>query len=153
MAAAALEQVLDRLQRLVRDRDHVAGADEEVELAGAEPAGGAVEDGEVEDDEEVVVVDVDLRPLVAGEDVLEVERVEVEVLLEPGALQRARVLDVDPAQAGSVDLLDVGGLWLSRSSGDDETRRAGRARRSRGFGRFGIARARRLVVQRRHRGA
>ena len=90
LGAAALEQVLDRLQRLVGDRDHVAGADEEVELAGAEAAGGAVEDREVEDDEQVVVVDVDLRPLVAREDVLEVEGVEVEVLLEPGALERAR---------------------------------------------------------------
>ena len=73
----------------------------------------AVEDREVEDDEEVVVVDVDLRPLVAREDVLEVEGVEVEVLLEPGALERAGALDVDPAQAGGVDLLDVRGLRLS----------------------------------------
>src|SRR5262249_51928679 len=73
----ALEQALDRLQRMVRDRDHVVGPDEDVELAGAQAPRGAVEDRKVEDDEEVLVVDVDLRPLVAGEDVLEVEGVEV----------------------------------------------------------------------------
>ncbi len=120
LAAAALEQVLDRLQRLVRDRHHVVGPDEDVELAGAEPPRGAVEDRQVEDDEEVVVVDVDLRPLVAREHVLEVERVEVEVLLQPGALQRPGPLDVDPAQAGGVDLLDVGRLGLRRRRGLEE---------------------------------
>jgi len=52
--------------------------------------------------------------------VLEVERVEVEVLLQPGALQRPRALDVDPAQAGGVDLLDVWRLRLSlRSRGEN----------------------------------
>ena len=104
----------------------VAGPDEEVELAGAEPAGGGIEDGEVEDDEEVVVVDVDLRPLVAREHVLEVEGVELEVLLQPLALERARPLDVDPAQAGGVDLLDSGGLGLSlRRRGDQVAAPAG----------------------------
>ena len=88
---------------------------------------GAVEDREVEDDEEVVVVDVDLRPLVAREHVLEVEGVEVEVLLQPGALERAGVLDVDPAQAGGVDLLDVRGLRLSGGGGRRRDRRAGQA--------------------------
>jgi hypothetical protein len=78
------------LQGLVGNRHQVAGADEEVKLAGAEPARRRVEDREVEDDEEVVVVDVDLRPLVAREDVLEVERVEVEVLFQPAALERTR---------------------------------------------------------------
>ena len=73
----------------------------------------AVEDREVQDDEQVVVVLVDLRPLVAGEHVLEVEGVEVEVLLQPGALERAGALDVDPAQALGVDLLDVRRLRLS----------------------------------------
>src|SRR4029079_8724955 len=98
----------------VRDRDQVARADEEVELAGPEAPRGGVEDREVEDDEEVVVVDVDLRPLFAGEDVLEVEGVKIEVLLEPAALERAGALDVDPAQVGRVDLLDTGRLGLSR---------------------------------------
>ena len=102
-----------------------------------------VEDGEVEDDEEVVVVDVDLRPLVAGEDVLEVEGVEVEVGLEPGALERARALDVDPAQAGGVDLLDVGvcGSACGAVPASGSPRRV--ARRSLGFGRFGIVLAHR----------
>ena len=35
--AAALEQVLDRLQRLVGERDDEVGADEEVELARVQP--------------------------------------------------------------------------------------------------------------------
>src|SRR6201992_1713616 len=110
---AALEQVLDRLQRLVGDRDEEVGADEEVELARAEPLRRAVEDGQVEDAEQVLVVDVDLRPLIAGENILEVERVEVEVLLEPGALQGPRMLDVHPAQTAPLDLLDPRCLRLS----------------------------------------
>ena len=62
-----------------------------------------VEDREVQDDEQVARVLVDLRALVAREHVLEVERVEVELLREPGALDRRRALDVDPAQAGALD--------------------------------------------------
>ena len=65
LLAAALEQVLDRLQRGVRDRDEEVAADEDVELAGVEALLLAVEDREVQDDEEVAVVVVDLRPLVA----------------------------------------------------------------------------------------
>ena len=41
------------------------GPYEDVELAGVEPACGGVEDRKLQDDEQVVVVDVDLRPLVA----------------------------------------------------------------------------------------
>jgi len=70
----------------------------------------------VQNDEEVVVVLVDLRPLVARQDVLEVEGVEVEVLLEPGALERRGALDVDPAEPLAGDGLDVG-LALGRLSG------------------------------------
>jgi hypothetical protein len=57
----------------------------------------------VENDEEVVVVLVDLRALVARADVLVVERVELEVLLEPGAVDRPGALDVDPAKAVALD--------------------------------------------------
>src|SRR6185295_8007604 len=71
-------------------------------------------------DEEVVVVDVDLRPLVAREHVLEIEGVEVEVLLQPGALEGAGALDVDPAQAAGVDLLDPGGFRLRLGRRNDE---------------------------------
>ena len=67
-----------------------------------------VEHREVQDDEEVVVVLVDLRALVARGDVLVVEGVELEVLLEPGAVDRAGPLDVDPAQPVGLDDLDVG---------------------------------------------
>jgi len=65
----------------------------------------------MEDDEQVVLVLVDLRPLVAGDDVLVVERMKLEVLLEPGAIEGARTLDVDPAQAVVLDDLDVGLSW------------------------------------------
>ena len=77
----------------------VVGADEDVELGRVEPADLLVVAREVQDDEQVVVVLVHLRALVARVDVLVVERVEVEVLLEPGAVDLARALDVDPAQA------------------------------------------------------
>jgi len=97
----------------------------------------------VQDDEQVVVVDVDLRPLVAREDVLEVEGVELEVLFQPGALERASLLDVDPAQAICSTRGACGSACGAASSW---SRRA--ARRSLGFGRFGIARADRLVGHR-----
>ena len=89
LRAAALEEVGDRLQRLVRQRDHEVPPDEDVELAGVQAPDRAVEDREVQDDEQVVGVLVDLRPLVARQHVLEVEGVEVEVLLEPGATRAA----------------------------------------------------------------
>ena len=104
---AALEQVLDRLQRLVGQRDQVVRPDEEVELGGVEPGDRLVVAREVQDDEQVVVVLVDLRALVAREDVLVVERVELEPLLEPGAVHLPRALDVDPAEAGGLDDLDA----------------------------------------------
>ena len=121
--AAALEEVLERRHRLVGQRDDVVRADEEVDLGRVQAPDGLVEGGEVQDDEEVVVVLVDLRALVAREDVLVVERVEVEVLLQPGAVGLARALDVDPAQAagdpaGGLDDLDVGALRLAGACGD-----------------------------------
>ena len=105
---AAGEQVLDRGDRLVRQGDHEVGTDEQVELAGAEPAGLAVEHGHVEDQEEVVRVLVDLRALVAREHVLDVEGVELEVLFQPGALGAAGMLDVEPAEAFGLDHFDLG---------------------------------------------
>src|SRR5207302_10288103 len=81
--AAALEEVLHGLEGDVGERDHEVLPDEDVQLPGVEPPYRAVEDREVEDDEEVVGVLVDLRPLVARGDVLVGERVELEVLLEP----------------------------------------------------------------------
>ena len=69
---------------------------------------------EVQDDEQVVVVLVDLRALVAREDVLVVERMELEALLEPRLVDRPRALDVDPAQAGRLDDLDARLVALRR---------------------------------------
>ena len=127
-AQAALEQVLDGLQRLVGQRDDVVGPDEDVELGGVQAADVLVVAREVQDDEEVVVVLVDLRALVAREDVLVVERVEVEALLEPGAVDGARALDVDPAQAGGLDELDarLSGSGV-RSAARDARRRGDRS--------------------------
>ena len=107
VAAAALEQVLDGLQRLVLDRDQVVRPDEEVQLGRVEPGDLLVVAREVQDDEQVVVVLVDLRALVAREDVLVVERVELEALLQPRLVDRPRALDVDPAEAGGLDDLDA----------------------------------------------
>jgi hypothetical protein len=61
----------------------------------------------VQHDEQVVVVLVDLRALVAREDVLVVERMELEALLQPRLVDRSRALDVDPAQAEGLDDLDA----------------------------------------------
>src|SRR5262249_28342761 len=49
----------------------------------------------------------------------EVEGVEVEVLLEPGLLERAALVDLDPAEALGSDLLDLGGLGLRRKRRDE----------------------------------
>src|SRR4029453_7434026 len=57
---------------------------------------------------------IDLRALVARQHVLEVEPVELEVLLEPAPLERARALDLDPAQALAGDRLYVRLLALRR---------------------------------------
>ena len=125
--AAALEQVLERLQRLVRQRDQEVGTDEQVELGRVQARDRLVVAREVQDAEQVVVVLVDLRALVAREDVLVVERVELEALLEPGAVDLARALDVDPAEAGRLDDLDARLLALGRAASAPRARgRAGR---------------------------
>src|SRR5215207_9933767 len=73
----------------------------------------------MEDDEQVVVVDVDLRALVARDHVLEVEGVEVEVLLEPGLFENPGPGDLHPAEALRGDLRDPWSLRLSGSRGDE----------------------------------
>ena len=127
LLAAALEQVLDRLQR----RFGIVTRKSRPTKMSSSPALSrptcAVEDREVQDDEQVVVVLVDLRPLVAREHVLEVEGVEVEVLLEPGGLERRRALDVDPAQAGALDGLDLGAGARGAQPARRDRRRAGGA--------------------------
>jgi hypothetical protein len=75
----------------------------------------------VQDHEEVVLVLVDLRALIAREDVLVVEGMEVEVLLEPRAVDDPRALDVDPAQPPGLQELDVGCLGLLRRPDDGAT--------------------------------
>ena len=102
----------------VREGDQVVGPDEEVELGGEQTTGRLLEDREVEDDEDVVVIRVELRALVARVDVLEIERVEIEVLLEPFAMRQARLFDVDPAEPARLDDRRFGCLYVS---GQDRT--------------------------------
>ena len=80
-------------------RDDVVGAHEQVHLDDVEPLAVAVEARELQHHEEVVVVAVHLGALVARVDVLVVERVELEVLLQPLLGVVARLGDVDPADA------------------------------------------------------
>ena len=70
---------------------------------------------EVEDDEEVVGVLVDLRPLPLREDVLDVELVEAEALGDERRLLRGRLVDEDPGEAVGGELRDAG----LRPRGDD----------------------------------
>ncbi len=99
----AIEEAGELHEPFVGQRDDVVRADEEIQLDGLETPGRLVVAGEVENDEEVVVVDVHLGPLVARDEVLEGERVEVEVLGQPLPLGEPRALDVDPAQPVVLD--------------------------------------------------
>jgi hypothetical protein len=102
VVSAALEEPRDREQLDRRQGHEVAVAEEDVELAGVEPLRGLVVDREVEDDEAVVLVLVDLRPLALGEDVLDVERMPAEALGEPGRLVLRGRVEVDPDQASGI---------------------------------------------------
>ena len=137
VAAAALEQVLDGSDRLVGQGDHEVGPHEQVQLGGVQAPDGVVVAREVQDDEQVLVVLIDLRALVARQHVFVVQRMEVEVLLQPGAIDGAGALDVDPAQP---DLLDDLGLGLLRRLRARRLRTRERAvRLNRGLGRLGIS--------------
>jgi hypothetical protein len=65
-----------------------------------------VEDRYVEDEEEVIRVLVNFWPLVAGEHVFDIERMEGKVLLQPATLLAARILNVYPAKPLRLDLFD-----------------------------------------------
>ena len=106
-SSRAPEEVDDREQLDVRQRDQEVRAEEDVQLGRVQPAHGLVVEGEVQDDEEVLRVLVDLRPLPLGEDVLDVELVEAEALGEVGDLERAGPLGVNPGQALSGELGDA----------------------------------------------
>src|SRR5262249_19367926 len=85
----ASEEQADRPQLDTRQRDEVVGPEEDVELAGVQPADRLVEDREVEDAEQVAAaavlvtgVDVDLGPLAPREDVLDVQGMPAEAVGE-----------------------------------------------------------------------
>ena len=96
----------ERHDRLLRQGHHVVGTDEDVQLDRMEPPGVLVEARELQHQEQVVVVDVQLWPLVDAGDVLQVERVERELLRQPGEVRRSRILGVVPAQPARLDHLD-----------------------------------------------
>ena len=100
------EQAPERLQRHVGQRHDVVVADEDVQLGRVEPRPLLVVVGHVEHDEHVVVVLVDLGPLPGREHVLEIQLVELEVLRQPGGLDGGGLFQLQPAQAGSLDLSD-----------------------------------------------
>ena len=93
----------------------------------------------MQDDEDVVVVRVELRALVARVDVLVVEGVEVEALLEPLAVGQSGLFDVDPAEACGLDDLRLGDVYLAGqqdTAGRDGTAKS-RARERQGRHRLG----------------
>src|SRR6185312_376000 len=88
------------------------GADEDVELAGVQPADGRVVDGEMKNREEVAAtldlgVRIDLRALAAREHVLDVERMPAEAGREELHLLMRRRLEVDPGEAVAVELSEA----------------------------------------------
>jgi hypothetical protein len=87
-------------------------AEEHVELGRVQPLDGLVVRGEVKDDEEVARVVVDLRALALRKDVLDVELVESEAVGQLTELEVRRLLDVNPGQAASGELLDARRAWL-----------------------------------------
>ena len=103
----APEEVGDREELGVGERDQEVLAQEDVELGGVQAADALVVEGEVQDDEEVLGVLVDLRPLPLGEHVLDVELVEAEALGEKRDLERAGPLGVDSGQPVSGELGDA----------------------------------------------
>ena len=104
---AAPEEVGDREQLHVRERDEEVRPEEDVELGRVQPLHRLVVEREVEDDEEVLRVLVDLRPLALREHVLDVELVEAEALGELGWPRGRRGGHVDPGQAVSGELGDA----------------------------------------------
>jgi len=112
VVAAAVEEPRDRLQLDGGERDEVVGPDEDVELARVQPADALVEDGKVQDGEQVAArlvlgVDVDLRPLTAREDVLDVEWVPAEAVGQHLSLPVGGSLEMDPGEPVLVELSDL----------------------------------------------
>ena len=103
---AATEEVGDGQKLDVGERDEEVLAEEDVELGRVQPLDRLVVDREVEDDEEVLRVLVDLRPLPLREDVLDVELVEAVALGEIRGLERPRLVDVNPGEPVSGELGD-----------------------------------------------
>jgi hypothetical protein len=85
----------------------------------------------VENDEEVLGVLVDLRPLPLRENILDVELVEAETLGEHRGLEGSRLVDVDPGEPVSGELGDprLGALVdLTRVAAGPSTPDAGESR-------------------------
>ena len=103
----AAEDVADRLERDVRDRDEKVGPDEGIHFGGKQATRLLVVPREVEHHKDVVGVLVDLRSLSARADILKIELVEGELLLKPGDLSGAGGLQLDPAQSTRLEHADA----------------------------------------------
>ena len=89
----------ERVGLPVADREDEPVTDEHHELAGLHVARGLDVPQRLEGDEDVVLVEVDLGALIAGEDVLHGERMQVEFVVDGGELLAGGVLDPDPQEA------------------------------------------------------
>ena len=97
----------DRQELDVRQRDQEVRAEEDIQFGGVESLDALVVEREVEDDEDVGLVLVDLRPLALREDVLHVQLVKAEALGEKRGFERARLVYVDPGEAVTCKLGDA----------------------------------------------
>jgi hypothetical protein len=107
VVTAAVEEIRDRVQLDIRERDQEVGPEEDVELGRVQPLHSLVVEREVEYDEQVLGVLVDLRPLAVREHVLDVELVEPEALGERGYLTGGGLRRVDPGEPVSGELFDA----------------------------------------------
>jgi len=91
-----LADVAEGAGRLVADRDHELGADEEHDLAELDGVVGVDVAGGLEDREQGVVVDLELGPLVGVDGVLDGQLVQVELAPDRVELRLVRLVKPDP---------------------------------------------------------
>src|SRR5215204_4931513 len=91
-----LADVAEGAGRLVADRDHELGADEEHDLAELDGVVGVDVAGGLEDHEQGVVVDLELGPLVGVDGVLDGQLVQVELAPDRVELRLVRLVQPDP---------------------------------------------------------
>ncbi len=121
-----LEHRGERRQVLVGQGDQEVRPHEDVHLRREQAVLRLVEHREVENDEQVVIVGVQLGALVARRDVLDGERVEAELPLQPLAIRLTRVLEVQPADTGRYSIRHRARANQARQRSRGRVRRPGR---------------------------